>query len=1149
MSNDELAVWKKWNTAKIIHGVLQEAPACSQSCDVATSEFPAKQLLEHVGIWVDLNAAIAAKLPNAEYSFGIDNFDAEKNSIEQYIRAEWKTQLPFGYSHSEIKTENTSPAIIASIFPTDYFQSFKINTSSYIWGSPLTHPELKGREYHGFLLPKLKNNHNQRGEVNELYQGGSNPKSESHDKNTKIGALVDFSHYDEGFWTIFGEQNDYDEAPAKQEILVTEYDSEPFVFEYTENDVYASRAEMHHTHADAGSDTAQALGLEVSVVDVTANNPSNNHNKEDTSSHHSGDENMGTVSNGPLPTYRNQVEDYVRAVKAEGEHVLHSDEGHKAAEHSRLLELVPRSDATHIAVGSGDWFDADNWYNGEIPDAGAKVLIPKDTFIVYNDVSEESLFSVRVDGELSFATDVETKLVVDTFVVSSTGRLKIGTEENPIQEDVSAEIVFANNGNIDVGWDPSLLSRGLISIGQVEIHGAEKTTYMRVADSAMAGDTQIELSDVPDNWQIGDTIVITGTHKQGWFYNTLSGKKEFAESQDEEVTITAIDESVITIDRPLVHDHDTPRDDLLAVVANLTRNVTFRSHDGDETEMHHRGHVMFMHNRDVDVRYAAFEDLGRTDKSSPAHHLNSLEQSDIQSDTNAQGRYSFHFHKTGTEDQSNPAIALGNAVSGSPGWGFVHHSSHANFIENIAFDVFGASFVAEDGDETGVWWRNVAIKTEGIGYGSDKTKSGRDVNRDDVGRTGDGFFFSGRMVEAAENIAANTTHGFVWMTRTSSDKPNTLHTDFPDAFYGQEFVRSQDWVPIQGFSDNEAFGTQVGLIVVKRSIEQNHEVRSVLDGFLNWETSSGIDLTYTSHYTLKNIDLIGTKNDLPVGNAQDGFQFGAQVFDIVVNGLKVSNFKVGIDFTQFTKRFWTDSDIDHVIIDAHLENNLQDYRGYDSERHTILTSEDLVADQLNFAFTGDSTIGLWDSIAFDGVKTDSIGERDRQFASDIQKISFSKNILKILETDGYFKTTDGRNIMILEDYIADRATGELSKISHIITLDISDAQLSGFGITSNGIFDFDNVAPVAADDYATVHNASSVIIDVLANDSDVDGDILSVDSFTNPSKGDLRISNEGKIVYEPFHDYLGTDTFDYWVTDDQGHFSRATVVIDVFEFI
>ena len=84
-----------------------------------------------------------------------------------------------------------------------------------------------------------------------------------------------------------------------------------------------------------------------------------------------------------------------------------------------------------------------------------------------------------------------------------------------------------------------------------------------------------------------------------------------------------------------------------------------------------------------------------------------------------------HFHRTGTEDQDNPAIALGNAVSGSAGWGFVHHSSHANLIQNVAFDVFGASFVAEDGDETGVWWQNLAIKTEGIGYGHAKNQIGR----------------------------------------------------------------------------------------------------------------------------------------------------------------------------------------------------------------------------------------------------------------------------------------------------------------------------------------------------------------------------------------------------------------------------------------
>lgn len=851
----------------------------------------------------------------------------------------------------------------------------------------------------------------------------------------------------------------------------------------------------------------------------------------------------------PLPTHPGEVEAYVIAVKAEGDHAAHMDDSHKATEHGQLLDLVPRSEATHIAIGNGDWFDPDTWYNGEIPDAGAKVLIPKGVSVKYDGVSDASLFTVRVDGELSFAHDTDTKMVVDTFVVAPSGRLEIGTEDRPIQDDVTAEIVIANNGDIDVGWDPSLLSRGVISHGQVEIHGAEKTSNLEIVDAAMAGDTEIKLSDIPDNWQVGDTIVITGTHKQGWFYNNKTGQREFAESQDEEVTIVAINGDTITIDRPLEYDHDTPRDDLYAMAANMTRNITFRSEDGDQSEVHHRGHVMFMHNQDVDVRYAAFEDLGRTDKSNPAHHLNTLDPNDIQSDTNSQGRYAFHFHRTGTEDQDDPAIALGNVVDGSPGWGFVHHSSHANFVDNIAFDVFGASFVAEDGDETGIWWRNVAIKTEGIGYGSDKTKSGRDVARDDVGRTGDGFFFSGRLVEAAENVAANTTHGFVWMTRTSAGNPDVDHTDIPDAYYGREYARATDWVPIQGFSDNVAYGTQVGLIVVKRAIEQNHDVRSVLDGFLNWETSTGVDLTYTSHYTLKNIDLIGTDNPLPVANADKGFQFGAQVFDIVVNDLKVSNFKVGVDLVQFVKKTWTDEDIDHVLIDVELSNNDVDYRGFDSDRHTILSSDDLIEGQLEFRFTGESSIGLYQGIAFDGIKTDSIGSRDRQFASDEQKITFGKNILKILQTDGYYKAEDGSNIMILEDVIADRATGELSKIAHIITLDITDSQLADLGVSLNGIFDADSVAPEVHDDRVTVDNDSSVVIDVLANDFDADGDILAVDAFTNPSKGDLSLRDDGKLIYTPYDDYEGTDTFDYWATDAHGHFMRGTVTVDVFDMI
>ena len=331
----------------------------------------------------------------------------------------------------------------------------------------------------------------------------------------------------------------------------------------------------------------------------------------------------------PLPTHPGEVEAYVIAVKAEPDHAIHLHDSQKATEHGQLLDLVPRSEATHIAIGNGDWFDPDTWYNGEIPDAGAKVLIPKGVSVTYDGESDASLFTVRVDGELSFATDTDTKMVVDTFVVAPSGRLEIGTEDNPVQDNVTAEIVIANNGDINVNWDPSLLSRGVISHGQVEIHGAEKTTNLRVVETAMAGDTELKLSEIPDNWQVGDTIVLTGTHKQGWFYNRETKKKEFAESQDEELTITAINGDTITVNRPLQFDHDTPRDDLLALVANTTRNITFRSEDGEASEVHHRGHVMFMHNQDVDVRYAAFDDLGRTDKSERAFHISELDPTDV----------------------------------------------------------------------------------------------------------------------------------------------------------------------------------------------------------------------------------------------------------------------------------------------------------------------------------------------------------------------------------------------------------------------------------------------------------------------------------------------------------------------------------------
>jgi hypothetical protein len=60
-----------------------------------------------------------------------------------------------------------------------------------------------------------------------------------------------------------------------------------------------------------------------------------------------------------------------------------------------------------------------------------------------------------------------------------------------------------------------------------------------------------------------------------------------------------------------------------------------------------------------------------------------------------------------------------------------------------------------------------------------------------------------------------------------------------------------------------------------------------------------------------------------------------------------------------------------------------------------------------------------------------------------------------------------------------------------------------------------NDAPVAVDDAAVTSAGNPVNIDVLANDSDVDGDVLEVVAVSQPTAGSAGINPDGSIVYTP----------------------------------
>ncbi len=97
-------------------------------------------------------------------------------------------------------------------------------------------------------------------------------------------------------------------------------------------------------------------------------------------------------------------------------------------------------------------------------------------------------------------------------------------------------------------------------------------------------------------------------------------------------------------------------------------------------------------------------------------------------------------------------------------------------------------------------------------------------------------------------------------------------------------------------------------------------------------------------------------------------------------------------------------------------------------------------------------------------------------------------------------------------------------------------------VTSGGVSEYTTVnvdvtpvndAPVAKDDIATTQEDTAVTIDVLPNDSDVDGDKLSIQSATVPeAQGKVEIV-DGKLVFTPAENFNGDAEITYTVTDGQ----------------
>ncbi|GAA0691566.1 NEW3 domain-containing protein [Marinobacterium maritimum] len=89
-----------------------------------------------------------------------------------------------------------------------------------------------------------------------------------------------------------------------------------------------------------------------------------------------------------------------------------------------------------------------------------------------------------------------------------------------------------------------------------------------------------------------------------------------------------------------------------------------------------------------------------------------------------------------------------------------------------------------------------------------------------------------------------------------------------------------------------------------------------------------------------------------------------------------------------------------------------------------------------------------------------------------------------------------------------------------------------------------NSAPVAQNDSAQTTQGTTVVISVLANDSDPDGDSLTVQSLSGVN-GTANINLDGSISFTPASGFSGTETFVYTITDGQGASASASVSVTV----
>jgi hypothetical protein len=762
---------------------------------------------------------------------------------------------------------------------------------------------------------------------------------------------------------------------------------------------------------------------------------------------------------------------------------------YKDKEHEALLDLLPPASATHLATVSGPWSSPATWQSGQIPVAAARVHIPPGVTVTYDVDSSTPLFWLRIDGTLTFSTTTNTRLVIDTIGVMPGGAWIQGTTAAPIPTAFSSRIYFTDTGSIDRIWDPTLLSRGYISHGATTIHGAVKTSHVKVP-AVSAGATTLPLASAPSGWQVGDTVILTGAKL------TVNAFRQNA-YQDEVRVITAINGANITLNAPLVHDHVPPASPvpLYNYLGNYTRNISFESVNKSldpvsspasaayaaNADIQRRAHFMCMHSTAVAIAYAAFDDLGRSNKNLLVDDVEDRVVINSEFFTgpdgvfyeggsvypmngdNPRARYALHLHLCGSaEDPSSsdgsgtqytytkPIIVQGCSVMNTPGWGFVNHDSHVNFLDNVSYNAWGAGFVEESGNGIGVFQNCLAVRNGKNSRYTYQREWRETLGVIDLGHAGHGFFYRGNLVDTIDCVAVSCDSGaYAWDGKhgAGASRIATQNLPYPAIANGQETIQ-WDTTPVSVFRDSVAIASNVGAFMWYS--QPTGDGRTHVERLHIWNV---IDAGITSNYgnfsgniTITDCVMIADRTAADFATFSKGFAAQVTITDVLYDNNHVEGFFTGVLITHpddYGVRFVQLMSNNQFV---NCDNLIDDVRNR-------LTHHASPADRDTFSFTVTGTSfngGFGAGVNILGIKSYPIGTYSLGFPAGNtdndgygqfkNPFRFESSALRSILAKGYFTDTGGTYI-VLPFAVTNRLTCAVKTYYHKLYLNLASSFL------------------------------------------------------------------------------------------------------------